>query len=143
MKLRTTWGMTNTVLIARAGDSIQDSGGGFRDACIEKSILHISLINVRKGEARFQNFLFRVQTQIFLFPFEAMRFIVRFAIAALAGIAIACFGATAAIETSIMVIISILVNGLGEGLGIESQRGGEFLALLCISFVFVSISTTV
>lgn len=72
-----------------------------------------------------------------------MRFIVRFAIAALAGIAIACFGATAAIETSIMVIISILVNGLGEGLGIESQRGGEFLALLCVGFVFVSISTTV
>ncbi|KAG4434050.1 hypothetical protein IFR05_010472 [Cadophora sp. M221] len=70
-------------------------------------------------------------------------FIFRLTIAALAGIATACFGAIAGIETGIMVIINILVNGLGEGLGIESQRGGEFLALLWVSFVFMSISTTV
>ncbi|KAH9205491.1 actin cortical patch SUR7/pH-response regulator pali [Leptodontidium sp. 2 PMI_412] len=71
------------------------------------------------------------------------RFIFRLAIAALAGIATTCFGAIAGIETGIMVIINSLVNGLGEGLGIESQRGGEFLALLWVSFVFMSISTTV
>ncbi|PVH80859.1 hypothetical protein DL98DRAFT_626302 [Cadophora sp. DSE1049] len=78
---------------------------------------------------------------IFLSFFQ--RFIFRLAIAALAGIATACFGVIAGIETGIMVIVDVLVNGLGEGLGIESQRGGDFLALLWVSFVFMSISTTV
>ncbi|KAH7413479.1 actin cortical patch SUR7/pH-response regulator pali [Cadophora sp. MPI-SDFR-AT-0126] len=84
-----------------------------------------------------------VVTPLHIFFSFFQRFIFRLAIAALASIATACFGATAGIETGIMVIINVLVNGLGEGLGIESQTGGDFLALLWVSFVFMSISTTV
>lgn len=82
-----------------------------------------------------------IPLHIFLTFFQ--RFIFRLAIAALAALATACFGVIAGIETGIMVIVDVLVNGLGEGLGIESQRGGDFLALLWVSFVFMSISTTV
>ncbi|KAH7370915.1 hypothetical protein BKA65DRAFT_562869 [Rhexocercosporidium sp. MPI-PUGE-AT-0058] len=84
-----------------------------------------------------------ILTPLNIFISFFQRFIFRLAIAALAGIATACFGVIAGIETGILVIINTLVNGLGDGLGIESQRGGEFLALLWVSFVFMSISTTV
>ncbi|KAG4420483.1 hypothetical protein IFR04_006403 [Cadophora malorum] len=84
-----------------------------------------------------------ILTPLHIFLSFFQRFIFRLAIAALAALATSCFGVIAGIETGIMVIVDVLVNGLGEGLGIESQRGGDFLALLWVSFVFMSISTTV
>ncbi|CZT11359.1 uncharacterized protein RAG0_15531 [Rhynchosporium agropyri] len=64
-------------------------------------------------------------------------------ITALAGLAAACFGVTAFIYTAIIVVTSTLVNTLGKGLGIESLKGGNFLALIWISAVFMSISLIV
>jgi hypothetical protein len=72
-----------------------------------------------------------------LLPF-LNRWLIHLIIAGFATLAAACFGVIAGISTGIQVIVSSLVNQLGDGLGIEAYSGGNFLALVWISYVFMA-----
>lgn len=80
-------------------------------------------------------------TPLTLFLSFFNKWIFRLAIGCFAALAAACFAVTAGFGTGIQVAVSALVNGLGDGLGVEAYSGGNFLALTWISYIIMMIST--
>ncbi|KAJ5033008.1 uncharacterized protein L3040_009593 [Drepanopeziza brunnea f. sp. 'multigermtubi'] len=68
---------------------------------------------------------------------------VRLLLTALAALASTSLLTVAAIETAILVLVSGLVNGVGDGLGIEVQSGRRYLALLWVSAGAMLLATAV
>ncbi|KAI9053990.1 hypothetical protein LZ554_002934 [Drepanopeziza brunnea f. sp. 'monogermtubi'] len=76
-------------------------------------------------------------------PTRKRKLFIRLLLTALAALASTSLLTVAAIETAILVLVSGLVNGIGDGLGIEVQKGGRYLALLWVSAGAMLLATAV
>ncbi|CZR53580.1 uncharacterized protein PAC_03460 [Phialocephala subalpina] len=68
------------------------------------------------------------------------RWIFRLAIGMLSALAAACFALIAGFGTGIQVAVSSVINGVGDGLGVEAYSGGSFIAMTWISYFFMMSS---